>query len=401
MKAIAITGIGIVSPAGISTQAYWDALIAARDRRASFTRSDLAHYPVDRVIEIPAAVWDQIDQPLQPSAGTIGQLAYYAIGEALATARLGRDHGRLGCMIGTTTGGVEALEHMLVRAARPLHADAAAALDGAHLARHRNIWRAPASVLSNACSSGLLALGRACDLINLQEADVMVAGSVDTLLEYTVCGFNGLRLMADAPCRPFSADRHGVVLSEGVVAFCLEPLHAARARGADIHAVIRGYGLSCDAEHVTAPDVSGVARAMAGALASSGVRPQDIAGVFAHGTGTMANDIAETSALRTTFGEVDVPPVTAIKSVMGHPQAAAGSFSLLAAILALKHGVLPPTAGLEAVDPALGGIDVVMTRPRPFSGDCLMVNAFGFGGNNGVMIVSRAEAAELACRENA
>jgi 3-oxoacyl-(acyl-carrier-protein) synthase len=400
MKPIAITGIGIVSPVGICTDSFWNILTAPHDLRGNWTRGDLGQYPVRQVIEIPPAVWQQIRRPEQADGNRIADLAAHAIGQALDDARVGPGHGRLGCMIGTTTGGVVALEQALVGGI-DIGAEAAEAayLDASHLVRRNGRWSAPASVLSNACSSGLLAPALACDLIDLGEADAMIAGSVDTLLEYTVCGFNGLRLMADGPCRPFSAERNGVVLSEGCVVFCLEPLAAAHARGARIHGVIRGYGLSCDAQHVTAPDPAGVARAMAGALAGSGVRPGSIGAVFAHGTGTLANDSAETSALRATFGDEGMPPVTAIKSVMGHSQAAAGSFSLLAALLALEHGLVPPTAGVEAVDPTLG-IDVVTGLPRPLQGDCVMVNAFGFGGNNGVMIVSSAAAARRLYRED-
>ena len=189
-------------------------------------------------------------------------------------------------------------------------------------------------------------------------------------------------------CRPFNSQRKGVVLSEGAVCFCFEPLSAALKRGAHIHGVILGYGMGCDADHVTAPNAAGVSRAMIQALETSGVPNSAIGGVFAHGTGSQANDAAEVSALRTVFGEHAIPPVTAIKSIMGHPQAAAGSFSLLAAILALKEERLPPTAGLSEVDPALGDVDIVMAESRKFSSKNLMVNAFGFGGNNCVMIVS-------------
>ena len=220
MKPIAVTGIGIVSPVGICSDSFWNILTAPRDLRGSWTRGDLEQYPVKQVIEIPPAVWQQIRRRERGGGDRAADLAGHAVGQARDDARIEPGPGRLGCMIGTTTGGVEALEHALSGSIE-IGAEAAEAphLDASHLVRRNGRWSAPASVLSNACSSGLLAPALACDLIGLGEADAMIAGSVDTLLEYTVCGFNGLRLMADGPCRPFSVERHCGVLSEGCVVF--------------------------------------------------------------------------------------------------------------------------------------------------------------------------------------
>ncbi|WP_010096064.1 beta-ketoacyl synthase N-terminal-like domain-containing protein, partial [Burkholderia ubonensis] len=197
------------------------------------------------------------------------------------------------------------------------------------------------AVLSTACSSGLLAPALAIDALAAGEADVMIAGGVDVLLEYTICGFNGLRVATRDRCRPFSGDRQGVVLSEGVACVCVEPLDAALARGAPIRAIVTGHAAGCDAAHATAPDIDGVARTIAAALAASGVGADALGGVFAHGTGTPTNDSAEIAALRRAFADVygrdALPPVTSIKSTLGHPQAAAGTFSLVAAALALAR----------------------------------------------------------------
>lgn len=216
----------------------------------------------------------------------------------------------------------------------------------------------------------------------------MIAGGVEVLLEYTICGFNALRLAADDRCRPFDEMRRGVVLSEGSVCFCLERLDSAQRRGAPIHGVILGSGISCDADHVTAPNPEGVAAAIAEALETSGLVPASVGGVIAHGTGTPVNDVSELRALRVAFGDVELPPVTSIKAVMGHSQAAAGSFSLLAALLALKTGQLPATAGLRSLDPALSGIEVVQQAGGVLRNNAVLVNAFGFGGNNCALVVS-------------
>ena len=261
-------------------------------------------------------------------------------------------------------------------------------------------WTGPISFVSTACSSGLIAPVLAIDMLLAGEADAMIAGGLDVLLEYTICGFNALRVASHDRCRPFSAERQGVVLSEGAACFCLERLDAAVARGATVKAIIAGYGISCDADHLTAPNVAGVARAITQALQTSGLATGAVGGIFAHGTGTPSNDSNEVAALRAAFGRDDLPPITAIKSVVGHSQAAAGAFSLLAAILALEKSSLPPTAGVEPLDPQLSGLDVVNNGGRPLAERHLMVNAFGFGGNNCVLIVSAPSVRDRAGEAN-
>jgi 3-oxoacyl-[acyl-carrier-protein] synthase II len=384
--AIAITGIGVVSPAGTTSAAFWQRLLAQDDLRSGWTRGDLAPYPFDQVVPIPDAVWKAIG--CDDHSATVGDLAGFALDRAWQDAQAAPAL-RVGCVLSSTTAGVENLEHSLQGAAAERYAPQSRAIDGAHLLTcGQHPWTGPSSVLSTACSSGLLAVALAIDALAAGEADAMVAGGVDVLLEYTVCGFNGLRLTTADRCRPFSSERKGVLLSEGAVFFFLEPVADAVRRKATIYALISGYGISCDADHVTAPNPEGVARAMRQALDSSGIGRETIGAVFAHGTGSQANDAAEVSALRSVFGEIPIPPITAIKSVMGHPQAAAGAFSLLAAVLTLQEKCLPATAGLSSPDPALGAVDVVSGHSRVLSAQHVMVNAFGFGGNNCVMILS-------------
>jgi 3-oxoacyl-(acyl-carrier-protein) synthase len=389
---VAITGVGTVSPAGVGVRDFQDALFADGDIRGGWSRGDLTRYPHRDVIEIPAEALRRTGAPGGNAAGALDRLAGYTVDQALIDAGIERADARIGCFLSSTTAGVDAFEAWLLRDG---DVDPAFLPDGARiLSSAGRLWRGPAGVLSTACSSGVLAVTLAIDAIAAGEADAMVAGGLDVLLEYTVCGFNALRLTSDERCRPFGRGRKGVVLSEGAVAFCLEPLSAALRRNAEVWGVILGCGMSCDADHVTAPNAGGIARAMRMALETSGIGAGEIGGVFAHGTGTQANDSTEMDALRLVFGERAVPPVTAIKSVLGHPQAAAGAFSLLAAVLALRSGRLPPTAGLGEVDPALGEADIVTAAGgREISSSCLMINAFGFGGNNGVLIVSDLDTA--------
>ncbi len=389
--AIAITGIGVASPAGLSAQAFWQALTVPQDLRGRWGKRALKHYPVDNVVAMPEPMWQTLAAGAPAPGSRAGWLAEFAVRQAFEDARLpapAEGGLRTGCVLATTTAGVEGFEDVLLGAATVPRE----AMDGSTPA-HRQAWTGPVSMLSTACSSGLMAPVLAGDMLLTGEADAMLAGGLDVLLEYTICGFNGLRLASPEACKPFAAGRRGVVLSEGVVVFCLEPLAAARARGAPVKAVIRGAGVSCDAQHVTAPDAAGVARAMRQALQAAGVPHGDIGAVFAHGTGTQANDNTELAALRDVFGDT-LPPVTAIKSAMGHPQAAAGAFSLLAAVMALQHRHVPPIAWLDEPDPALGPVPFARGAGAPLQSPHVMVDAFGFGGNNCVVVVSDPAALE-------
>ncbi|MTJ79629.1 MAG: beta-ketoacyl synthase [Telmatospirillum sp.] len=388
---IAITGVGAVCPAGEGEAPFRRAIATGPDLAMTWPKRPVPGLPVDRVVAIPEAFWQKHGAPDRDRAAI---LADVTVGAALRDAGLSDGLvSRLGCVLATTTGGVEAVEDGIAGIRRPPGMDEADA--SILLASPGIAWGGPTAMLSSACSSGLSAPALAAAMLADGEADAMVAGGLDVLLEYTLLGFNSLRLVSDDRCRPFGAGRRGVVLSEGAAAVCLEPLERALARGARIRAVISGFGLGCDAGHVTAPAVEGLVRAMAGALEDAGIGPSDIVGILAHGTGTPTNDINEVEALKRLFAEVLLPPVTSIKAVLGHPQAAAGAFSLLAAVAALDGDGLPPVAGQDwSIDPALGGLDVVTATSRPLPRPDgrrrrhLLVDAFGFGGNNCVMVVS-------------
>jgi 3-oxoacyl-[acyl-carrier-protein] synthase II len=386
----AITGIGVLSPAGTGAQALWRDLMGQADRRGAWAKRDLAGYPVDNVVSIAEDHWATVSAASPNPGNRAATLADFAVGQALEEARLPEtDDFRVGCILATTTGGVEMAENDVLSEGPEGGPPTPADLDGSALIPvGRRRWSGPLSVISTACSSGLMAPAMAIDALAAGEADAMLAGGLDVLLEYTICGFNGLRLATADRCRPFATGRRGVLLSEGVVCFCLEPLEAALRRGAPIRAVITGYGISCDADHVTAPNPAGVARAIRGALDMSGLGQGAIGGIFGHATGTQTNDAAEVAALRLAFGTHDLPPITAVKAVMGHPQAGAGAMSLLGAVLALENSELPATAGVDEIDPALDGVDIVTGGGRKLVKKNLMVNAFGFGGNNCVMTVS-------------
>ncbi|NRR32703.1 beta-ketoacyl synthase [Oxalobacteraceae bacterium] len=389
---MAITGIGLAAPSGLDCDTFWAALNGPAAASGAWRRGDLSAYPVDNVLALPARLWDKLCAPDSAADDYAGMLARHCLRQALAQAKppaAAPQPLRIGCTLASSTAGNEALEQQQRGAPAPV--SSAARIDPAYLLDAAGLaWSAPASLLSTACSSGLMAPALAMDLLQAGEADMMLAGGLDTLLEYTVCGFNGLRLASPGACQPFAPERPGVLLSEGAVCFAIEPLAAARARGAEVLALVLGYGISCDAGHPTAPTPDGPCRAMRQALAASGLEAGQLGGIITHGTGSVTNDQVELAALRELFGAQPLPPLTSIKGALGHPQAAAGAFALLAAVLALRHGALPPIAGVAGADPALGQFDPVLGAARPLAAPYLMVDAFGFGGNNCAMIVASA-----------
>ena len=245
-----------------------------------------------------------------------------------------------------------------------------------------------------ACASSAIAIGEAFRRVRSGEATIMVTGGSDVPQAYGVArAWEALRVMApgDAEtspqaCRPFAADRRGLVLGEGGAALVLEDWEHAVARGATIHGEIVGYGTSCDHSHLVKPEVAGQVRALGLTLADAGLTPADIDYVNAHGTATAEGDPTEVAALKQVFGERAAQlPVSATKSMHGHLLGAAGAIEAIATVLALREQVVPPTAHLDGkLDPACAGVDHVTTgRRQPLR--AALSNSFAFGGSNAVL----------------
>jgi 3-oxoacyl-[acyl-carrier-protein] synthase II len=251
---------------------------------------------------------------------------------------------------------------------------------------------------STACSSSAIAIGEAARAIRSGAADIAIAGGTEALLTYgTIAAWQALRTLAipdpanpQTACRPFSADRTGLVLAEGAGFVILEEEAHARARGARIRARLSGYGARTDAAHLTKPDPAGQSAAMRAALADAGLAPHDIGYINAHGTATLAGDVTETEAIKRVFGaHAARMPVSSTKSMHGHIMGATGAVEFIATLLAMEHGFLPPTINLNVPDPACD-LDYVPNRAR--SGVRIahaMSNSFAFGGSNAVLIASR------------
>jgi nodulation protein E len=202
--------------------------------------------------------------------------------------------------------------------------------------------------------------------------------------------WEAMRVVSPETCRPFSKDRRGMILGEGAAMLVIEPLEAALARGARVYAEIVGFGMSADACHITQPSSEGAARAMRAALRDAKIEPEEIGYINAHGTGTAANDIAESAAIRTVFGaHAERLPVSSTKSMHGHVLGAAAAIECIAAALALRDGVLPPTANFTEADPQCD-LDVIPNESRAAQVEYALSNSFAFGGLNAVLVLRKA-----------
>jgi 3-oxoacyl-[acyl-carrier-protein] synthase II len=247
------------------------------------------------------------------------------------------------------------------------------------------------STITTACSSSANAMGYAFDAIAAGLADAVVTGGSDVLARLTYGGFNSLRSVDPGPCRPFDRERKGLSIGEAAGILILEEEGHARRRGAPVVAEFRGYGVTSDAFHMTAPDPSGEAggRTLRAALADSGVNAEDVDYVNAHGTATPQNDSAETAALKNALGERATSiPISSIKSMIGHCLCASGAIEAVATALTVRDGKVPPTIHYENPDPACD-LDYVPNAARDVDVEVALSNSFAFGGNSSVIVLAR------------
>jgi nodulation protein E len=246
--------------------------------------------------------------------------------------------------------------------------------------------RGPAFTISTACSSSTHAIGLAAQMVRSGAAQLAVAGGSEAPFSYGLLkAWEAMRVISPDTCRPFSRDRKGMILGEGAAMLVLEPYEAARARGARIHGELVGFGMSSDAHHITQPSAEGAALAVTAALRDADLRAESIGYINAHGTGTPGNDSTETRAIRQVFGaHADRLAVSSTKSLHGHTLGAAGALEAVASILALREGVLPPTANYTERD-AECDLDVIPNASRPLRVEYALSNSFAFGGLNAVL----------------
>ncbi|MBD0672732.1 beta-ketoacyl-[acyl-carrier-protein] synthase family protein [Streptomyces sp. CBMA156] len=401
---IAVTGLGVVSPAGHTPEHLWRTVASGHSTATALTDPALARHRV----RLGCRVTDLPGHDLVPAkdARRLDPFAHYGTLAALA-AHTDAGHprpepGRSAIVVGTAVGGrtTSDRESALYTEHGPLRVsplmplvtmpNAAAAQIAMRLA-----WSGPALTIATTCASGADAIGHAALLLASDRADVVIAGGCEaTLTPVTLAAFGNLgahSLRNDEPARasrPFDTDRDGFVMGEGAGFLVLERLDDARARGRTPYALLAGYGSSADAYHLSnpRPDGAGAVTAMRTALTDAGLTPADIAHVNAHGTSTIHNDRAEAAALRTVFGPHGVP-VTSTKGAIGHLIGAAGAVELITAIQAMNARTVPPTANHEKTEEGLD-LDVVHTAPRPVRAGAALSNSFGFGGHNTTLVVT-------------
>jgi 3-oxoacyl-[acyl-carrier-protein] synthase II len=384
MKRVVVTGLGAASPYGAGVVAYWKGLAAGDCAIRALTLIESEGFRCRIAAEVPG--------PLAGSARRTraDRLAIGAAGEALADARLSpRERARTALVVGAVGGGMLEAEAWYWRGAddgdrRGALQAVRAVLPTAHAETLAARWRlgGPRHTVVTACSSGAVAVAEAAELIADGVVDVALAGGVDAITRICFMGFNALKLLDPAPCRPFDVERRGMSIGEGAGFIVLEAEAHARARRARVYATLAGHGMTTDAYHVTAPEPSGdgMVRAMRVALERAGAAPSEVHYANAHGTGTPQNDRIEGRALATVFGEGGLL-VSSTKSMIGHTMAAAGTLEAIATVLALGHGTVPPTANLATPDPDVP-FDCVPRVARSAPLACAISNSFGFGGQN-------------------
>ncbi|MFC5184943.1 beta-ketoacyl-[acyl-carrier-protein] synthase family protein [Actinomadura harenae] len=400
-RRVVVTGLGPVSSIGVGAEAFHRALRAGASGAAPITGIDVRGFAHSTGCEVrgfePAEHLTRLDHRAWGRAAT-----FAAVAARLAVCDAGLDMDALRAArsvvaIGTTDGesrdlddlvrqsvehGPDGQDPALARRVSPVRLAVAAA-------RELGLTDVETLTVCTACAAGNHAIGCGLDAVRDGSADLALCGGADALCRKTFAGFYRLGTIAPELCRPFDLNREGILTGEGAGVLVLEPLDAALRRGARIYAEVLGYGLNCDADHAVAPNEESVARCMRLALDDAGVKPSEVDLVSAHGTGTRANDVTESRAIRRVHGELP-PRTVSVKSMIGHTMGAAGALASAACALALRHGFVPPTINHREPDPECA-IDCVpnqalSVRPRVVQNDAL-----AFGGANCVVVFGRGD----------
>jgi 3-oxoacyl-[acyl-carrier-protein] synthase II len=405
-RRVVVTGVGAVSPLGLTAASTWDGLVSGRSGAGAITLFAADDFPVRIAAEVPGFTPESVfGKRRARHLDRVTQLALVATAEALEGSKLnvGAEPDRVGVIIGTGVGGIQSFE------------------DGAAVLSQRGPeWVGPytlpmmipnmaagevamewgirgySSCTATACAASAQAIGESLDLIRSGRVDAMVCGGSEAAITRVgIAGFAAMKALSTrnedpaAASRPFDSGRDGFVMGEGAAVLVLEEREVALGRGAPILAELVGYGATSDAHHITQPhpEGDGAVRAMRLACADAGLPPLAVDYVNAHGTSTLPNDRVETLALKRFFGK-KVPPVSSTKSMTGHTLGAAGALEAVVCVQALIHQTLPPTINQNQPDPDCD-LDYIANQFRPASVDVAMTNSFAFGGHNATLIFRR------------
>ncbi|MBI3362394.1 MAG: beta-ketoacyl-ACP synthase II [Chloroflexi bacterium] len=403
-----VTGLGAITPIGLDVPTFWEGLLEGRSGVRRVTRFDASHLPCQIVGEVldfdPKKYMDGKEARRMSRSA---QMAIAASIEAVADAGLPptfADPERAGVSFGTAIGGVDRLdeETQILRAkgytrVSPFAVPSSMPNMAAHHVTRQFQALGPSSTLATACATGTQAVGEGAEYIRRGIADIVITGGVDAVItDFGLGGFAAMRGLAtsfnDRPekaSRPFDKDREGFVYSEGCGVLVLERLEHALARGARIYAEVLGHASSSDGYHMAAPDpeAAGAVRAMKWALADAGLATSDIAYINAHCTSTLAGDALETLAIKRLFGEAAYSiPISATKSMIGHPLGAAGALEAIACALTIRDQIIHPTINYETPDPECD-LDYVANVKRAARVRRTLSNSFGLGGQNACLVL--------------
>jgi 3-oxoacyl-[acyl-carrier-protein] synthase II len=411
VKKVVITGMGAITPLGMTLKETWDALKAGKSGISFIQGFDTAAIPCSVAGELKG--FDAAQFIPYKDIRRLAPFIHYAVASAVMAyedsglSKIFLPSHLIGVIIGSSRGGTEvitkAVENSLIKN-KPFSAylmpSTTLNMSSSYISMRLKL-RGPSFALSNACASGTNAIGEAVRIIQTEDVVAMLAGGAEAPLCPVVIGGYGaagaLCRESDNPqraSRPFDAHRNGFVLSEGAATLVLEDAEHALKRNATIYGEIVGYGMSTDAYHQTRPHREGEAAAMKKALKNASISPDDIDYINAHGTSTISGDITETEAIKEVFGKrVMTIPVSSIKSMLGHMLGAAGAVETAITALSLKEGIIAPTINLTTPDPRCD-LDYVPFKSRKADINMALTNSFGFGGVNASIIIKKF------CQEN-
>lgn len=408
-RRVVVTGLGLVTPVGNTVEAAWGALMRGESGADYIKRFDTEKFPVKFAAEVKN--FDPLDFIDKREARRMGAFSHFAIAasdEAVKNSGLQIDDSNaemVGTYISSGIGDFWAIErehekllHQGPDRVSPFFIVSAIVNLAAGNVSIRHGAKGPNSATATACSAGAHAIGDSFKIIQRGDADAMICGGAESAITpMSSAGFASMRALStrnDDPkhaSRPFDAERDGFVMGEGAGILILEELEFARARGARIYAELVGYGMSGDAFHVTMPDEtgSGAIRVMQRAMKDSGIAPEQIGYINAHGTSTPYNDKFETLAIKKAFGEHAYKlAVSSTKSMTGHALGAAGGIEAVISVLAIHNNTLPPTTNYTTPDPDCD-LDYIPNEPRQATVEYALSNSFGFGGTNACLIFKR------------
>jgi len=409
-RPIVVTGLGVISPLGNDLATTWQRLTHSESGVATLDELMAEELPVKIAAKVQG--FNPEDYLDRKEARRLAAFTHYAVAaadEGLRMACLDLEHEdrtRVGVEIGSALGGSSIIEEQRLvfqqRGPKGVNPSLIPAILINTAACYVSIHfgaRGPIGAPVAACATGTVAVGNAARVLALGEADVMICGGTDSVLTpFSITAFSRLGALSSRPvppqeaCAPFDRDRDGTVLGEGAAILVLETLDHAQDRGARILAEVAGYCLTGDAYHTVAPAPSGegAARAIRGALLDARTAPESLDWICAHGTGTQMNDLAETLAIKQALGEAALRvPVSSIKASLGHMLGGAGAISCVAAVQAILFGLLPPTLNYHTLDPQCD-LDYVPNQARQKPVANVLVNSFGFGGQNACLVFRSA-----------